>query len=57
MKKDVLEWIESLLRDFFEYNNSDQNLLIRKVFGFYEDFEVELKAVFGKMDEKRAVER
>ncbi len=31
--------------------------MIRKVFGSYEDFEVELKTVFGKVDEKRATER
>jgi len=49
--------MEPLLRDFFEYNNNDQNPLIRKVFGSYEDFEAEFKAVFGEVDEKRAVEK
>ncbi len=42
---------------FFEYNNNDQNPLIRKVFGSYEDFETEFKIVFGKVDEKKAAEK
>ncbi len=44
--------MEPLLRDFLEYDNNDQNLLIRKIFGLYEDFEVEFKVVFGEVDEK-----
>ncbi len=53
----MLKQMESLFRNFFEYNNNDQNLLIKKVFGSYKDFEIELKAVFGKMNKKRAVKR
>jgi len=49
--------MESLLRGFFEYDNDDQNLLIRKVFGLYKDFETEFKTIFGKVDEKRVIER
>ncbi|SRR6266566_5149507 len=49
--------MEPLLRDFFEYNNNDQSLLIRKIFSSYKDFEIEFKVVFGEMDEKRATER
>ncbi len=49
--------MKSLLRNFFEYNNNDQNLLTKKVFGSYKDFEIELKAIFGKVDKKRAVKR
>ncbi len=52
-----MEWMESLLRGFFEYDNDDQNLLIRKVFGLYKDFETEFKTIFGKVDEKRVIER
>ena len=52
-----MEWIESLFRGFFEYDNNDQNLLIKKVFGLYKDFEIEFKAVFGEIDKKRAVKR
>ncbi len=52
-----MEWIEPLLRDFFEYNNNDQNLLIKKVFRLYKNFEIEFKIVFGEVNEKRAVER
>jgi len=53
----VLEWIEPLFRDFFEYNNDNQNLLIKKVFGLYEDFEIEFKIIFEEVDEKRIAER
>jgi len=49
--------MEPLLWDFLEYDNNDQNLLIRKIFGLYEDFEVEFKVVFGEVDEKRTMER
>ncbi len=49
--------MEFLLRDFFENDNNDRNLLIKRVFGLYEEFEAEFKAVFGEMDEKRIVER
>ncbi len=57
MKDDALEWMELLLRDFFEYDNDDQDPLIRKVFGSYEDFEIEFRTVFGEVDERRIVER
>ncbi len=53
----MLDWIKPLLRNFFEYNNNDQNLLIKKMFGTYEDFKVEFKVVFGEVDKKRVVER
>jgi len=53
----VLEWIEPLLRDFFEYNNNDRNLLIRKMFDSYEDFEIEFKAVFEEVDKKKATKK
>ncbi len=49
--------MEPLFQDFFEYNNNDQNPLTRKVFGSYKDFEVEFKAVFRKVDEKKAIKR
>ncbi len=57
IKSDTLEWIEPLFRDFFEYNNDDQNPLTRKVFNLYKDFEVKFKIVFGEMDKKRAAKR
>ncbi len=53
IKGDTLDWIELLLRDFFEYNNDDQNLLIKKMFGLYEGFKVEFKVVFGEVDKKK----
>ena len=53
----MLEQMEPLLRDFFEYNNDNQNLLTKKMFSLYEDFEAEFKVVFGEVDKKRAVER
>ncbi len=49
--------MELLLQDFFEYDNNDQNLLTKKIFGLYEDFEIEFKAIFGKKDDKRTIER
>ena len=31
--------------------------MIKKVFELYKDFEIEFKAIFGKVNEKRAIER
>ena len=42
--------MKPLFRDFFKYNNDDQNLLIKKVFGLYEEFEIEFKIMFGEID-------
>jgi len=49
--------MEPLLRDFFEHDNNDQNLLTRKIFSSYKDFEVEFKVVFKKVDEKKIAKR
>jgi len=49
--------MEPLLRDFFENDNNDRNLLTKKIFGSYEEFKAEFKAVFGEVDKKRVVER
>ncbi len=49
--------MEPLFRDFFKYNNDDQNPLTKKMFGSYEDFETEFKAIFGEINKKRVIKR
>jgi len=49
--------MEPLLRDFFEHDNNDQNPLIKRIFGSYEDFETKLKTVFGEINKKRTTEK
>ncbi len=57
IKDNTLKWIEPLFRDFFEYNNNNQNPLTRKMFGSYKNFEVKLKTVFKKINKKKAVKK
>jgi hypothetical protein len=46
-----------LLRDFLENDVDNHGELTQRVFGRYEDFEAELRAIFGDPDEERIVIR
>ena len=51
-----MKWAEPLLRDFFKNDSDNQQEFIQRIFGLYDDFEVEFKISFGDFDEKRMAE-
>lgn len=57
MTGEALAWAEPLLRDFLENDTDNQEKLTQRVFGRYEDFEEELRAIFGDPDEERTAIR
>ncbi len=56
MVGDILKWAEPLLRDFFKNDSDNQQELIQRIFGLYNDFEIEFKASFEDFNEKRTAE-
>ena len=46
-----------LFRDFLKNDSDNQKKFIQYIFGRYEDFEMELYAIFGDLDKKKTARR
>jgi hypothetical protein len=57
MTGEALAWAEPLLQDFLENDADNYREFTQWVFGRYEDFETELRAIFGDPDKKRTTGR
>ncbi len=57
MVGDTLNWGESLLKDYLEYEPKDRDNKTKMIFRNYNRFEDELKKAFEDPDEKRTAEQ